>query len=218
MTDPAHTARRRRLAWLLGGVIVPLALFFMLAKDIGEAQMTAFDESVLRAVAQLHSAAATTVMLAVTSLGGFLGVAPLSLALAVVLVAQRRRRDASFVLIVVGGAGILQYAAKMAFVRPRPSVFLALVDVSTTSYPSGHAMISASMGLTLAVVCWNTRWRWPAIAAGAAFALAVSFSRLYLGVHYPSDLLAGWCLAVAWATAVWLGFDLAGRPVPSRAH
>jgi membrane-associated phospholipid phosphatase len=218
MTDPAHTARHRRVAWLLGGVIVPLMLFFMLAEDIGEAQMTAFDESVLRAVAQLHGDAATTVMRAVTFLGGFLGVAPLSLALAGVLVALHRRRDALFVLVVMGGAGILQYAAKLAFARPRPTVFPALVDVSTSSYPSGHAMISASLGLVLAVVCWNTRWRWPAIVAGAAFALAVSFSRLYLGVHYPSDLLAGWCLAVAWATGVWLGFDLAGRPVPSRAH
>jgi undecaprenyl-diphosphatase len=206
------------MAWLLGGVIVPLVLFFLLAEDLGEAHLNAFDESVLRAVAQLHTDAATTLMRAVTFLGGFLGVAPLSLALAGVLVWQRRRRDALFVLVVMGGAGILQYAAKLAFARPRPSVFPALVDVSTSSYPSGHAMISASLGLVLAVVCWNTRWRWPAIVAGAAFALAVAFTRLYLGVHYPSDLLAGWCLAVAWATAVGLLFDLRGRPVPSRAH
>ena len=218
MTDPADLARRRRVTWLLGGVIVPLALFFMLAEDIGEAQMTAFDESVLRAVAQVHSDAATAVMRALTFFGGFLGATPLALALAGILVALRRRRDALFVIAVVGGAGILQYVAKLAFARPRPSVFPALVDVSTSSYPSGHAVTSASLGLALMVVCWNTRWRWPAIVAGAAFALGVTFTRLYLGVHYPSDLLAGWCLAVAWATAVWLGFDLAGRPVPSPAH
>lgn len=218
MADSEQTARRRRVAWLLGGVIVPLALFLMLAEDIGETHLNAFDESVLRAVAQLHSDAVTTVMRALTFFGGFLGVAPLSLALAGALVVLRRRRDALFVIIVVGGAGILQYAAKLIFARPRPSVFPALVDVSTSSYPSGHAVTSASLGLALMVVCWNTRWRWPAIVAGAAFAFGVTFTRLYLGVHYPSDLLAGWCLAVAWATAVWLGFDLAGRPVPSPAH
>jgi len=218
MTKSAEGRKRRRVAWLFGGVVVPLVLFFVLAANIGEVWLTAFDEGALRAVELVHGASGTMALRFMTFFGGFLGATPLALALAGILVALRRRRDAVFVIAVVGGAGIVQYVAKLAFARPRPSVFPALVDVSTTSFPSGHATVSASLGLVLAVVCWNTRWRWPVIVAGAAFALAVSFSRLYLGVHYPSDLLAGWCLAVAWATAVSLGFDLAGRPVPSRAH
>ena len=153
MTKSTERGRRRRVAWLLGGVVVPLVLFFVLAANIGEVWMTAFDEGALRAVEHVHGATATMAMRFTTFFGGFLGATPLALALAGILVALRRRRDAVFVIAVVGGAGIVQYVAKLAFARPRPSVFPALVDVSTTSFPSGHATVSASLGLVLRSAC-----------------------------------------------------------------
>jgi membrane-associated phospholipid phosphatase len=131
---------------------------------------------------------------------------------------QHRRRDAVFAVVVMGGGGVIQYLAKLVFERPRPSVFPPLADAMTYSYPSGHAMMSACLAMILAVVCWETRWRWPAIFVGVVYALGVAFTRLYLGVHYPSDLVAGWCLAVAWTSLVWLAFDLAGRRVPSLGY
>jgi membrane-associated phospholipid phosphatase len=201
--------------WFLCGVLVPLAVFFLLAAGLGEDEVAAFDRGALRAVEHLHVAAATSAMRGLTFFGDYLGATLLTVALIAVLVALRRRRDALFVAAVMAGSGVLQYLIKLAFARPRPSAFPPLVTMNSFSFPSGHAMTSASLVLALTVVCWRSRWRWAAIAGGTVFALAVSFTRLYLGVHYPSDLLAGWCLSVAWTVGVWLAFDLAGSPVPS---
>jgi undecaprenyl-diphosphatase len=78
-------------------------------------------------------------------------------------------------------------------------VFPPLAHETSPSYPSGHALVSAAFALALVIIARETRWRWRVGAAASAYVLAVGFSRLYLGVHYPSDVLAGWCLAVAWA-------------------
>jgi undecaprenyl-diphosphatase len=71
-------------------------------------------------------------------------------------------------------------------------------------------MLSSAFVGAAAVLAWPTRWRWPVLALGAPFALLVAFSRLYLGVHFPSDILAGWLASLAWVLGVSL--VLYGRP------
>ncbi|MGH8908790.1 MAG: phosphatase PAP2 family protein [Egibacteraceae bacterium] len=86
------------------------------------------------------------------------------------------------------------------------------------SFPSGHAVTSMALVAALLVLAWPMRWRWAATAAGALFVTGVGFSRLYFGFHYPSDVLGGWCLALAWVAGVWLLFHtpaLASRQPPS---
>lgn len=210
-----RTSGRRRIVLFGLGVLLPVGLFLLLAKGIAGWTVRGIDEGTLRALEQIQNGALTVVMRVITFLGGGWGVAlPAAAVIVVLLIACRPRlREALFVLVVMTGTGVLQLVTKLVFERPRPAVFEPLVAVSSYSYPSGHAMASAGLSLALAVVAWPTRWRATAIAGGAVFTLLVGVSRMYLGVHYPSDIVAGWLLAVAWATLVWLVFDLAGRPV-----
>jgi membrane-associated phospholipid phosphatase len=203
--------KRRRLLWLVLGVLLPLALCLMLAEDVAEQPLRSWDRAVLRAVEHLHGAVLTDIMRALTFFGGVVGGTVLAAALVVALVVLHRRRDALFVAAAVAGAGVLQYVAKLAFARPRPAVFPPLVAVTTTSYPSGHAMASATLAMAVVVVAWGTRLRRAAVAGGAAYVLVIAFSRLYLGVHNPSDIVAGWCLALAWVAALTLFFHLDDR-------
>jgi undecaprenyl-diphosphatase len=210
-----HHARMRGRVAVLGVALAALAVFVALTAGLGQAEVAAFDGGVLRAVERLHTAAATVAMRGLALLGGYAGASILSVTMIVVLIALRHRRQAAFAVAVMAGSGLLQYVTKLVFARPRPSVFPPLEVVASYAYPSGHAMTAASLALVLAVICWGTRWRWAALGGGLVFTVAVSLTRLYLGVHYPSDLLGGWCLAATWTVFVWLAFDVAGYPVRS---
>jgi len=70
------------------------------------------------------------------------------------------------------------------------------------SFPSGHAMASAALGLALAVALWNSRWRWWGLVFAVVYIAFVGYSRLYLGVHYPTDILAGWLVSGVWVLAI----------------
>lgn len=205
--------RGKRAFLFLIGALVPFAVFLALAEGLDGMWLSGFDRSVLRTVERLHGDALTTLVKVVTFFGASWGAALLTIAAMGVLLWYRRRRDAAFLAVAMAGSGILQFVTKLAFERPRPVVFAPLADLSTYSYPSGHAMASATLALALAVICRHTRWRWTAVAGGTAFALLVAFTRLYLGVHYPSDILAGWLLSIAWVVVVLLLFDLFGKPV-----
>jgi membrane-associated phospholipid phosphatase len=90
---------------------------------------------------------------------------------------------------------------------------LVPVHGQNDSFPSGHAVGSMAVVAALVVLVWPTRHRWPVVIAGGVFAAAVGASRVYLGLHFPSDVLAGWSWAVAWTAAMWL-FVLRRPPPP----
>src|SRR3546814_8426441 len=91
-----------------------------------------------------------------------------------------------------GGSGLLTVVAKQAFARDRPSLWESIAPEHNFSFPSGHAMGSMTLAAVLVLLAWPTRWRWPVVAAMAVFVPMVGLSRVYLGVHFPSDILAGW--------------------------
>ena len=96
---------------------------------------------------------------------------------------------------------VLNPLLKVAFERPRPEGD-ALVAVSSTAFPSGHTTTATTIATALAVIAWPTRWRWPVVAAAVVFSLAMGVSRVYLGVHWPSDVLGGLALGFTIAMGV----------------
>ncbi|MDQ6436232.1 phosphatase PAP2 family protein [Mesorhizobium sp. LHD-90] len=119
-----------------------------------------------------------------------------------------RRAAALFVLVAVAGGQLLSSLLKLGVDRPRPDLVPHLAEVYTLSFPSGHAMLSAVTYLTLGALAARVA---PNRATGIyllSLAILATFlvgaSRVYLGVHWPSDVLAGWCAGAAWAMLCWL--------------
>jgi undecaprenyl-diphosphatase len=143
-----------------------------------------------------------------TALGGIGVLSLLTLASAGYLWLQGLRRVALFVLSAILGGLLLSLALKSGFDRPRPDLVSYGATVYTSSFPSGHSMLSAVVYLTggalLAVVHATRRVRGYLIGCSVLATLLVGISRVYLGVHWPSDVLAGWAAGAAWAAACWL--------------
>jgi undecaprenyl-diphosphatase len=121
------------------------------------------------------------------------------------LLATRRTALAAFVTASVVGGSIAGTLLKQLFARDRPHVVPHLVEVQSLSFPSGHALNSAVVYITLGALLARTELR-PAVkiyivSAAGLLAVLIGLSRVYLGVHYPSDVAAGWCAGAAWAAA-----------------
>jgi membrane-associated phospholipid phosphatase len=123
--------------------------------------------------------------------------------LGLVLVGMRRWRDLGYGVAVVGVVWTVNPVLKELFERARPELWAAPLEVSAYSFPSGHAADTAALAAAGVLVAWPTRARWPVCSVGSALVLVVGLGQLALGVHYPSDILAGWLWAGAWAAGVW---------------
>jgi undecaprenyl-diphosphatase len=120
---------------------------------------------------------------------------------------SRKRNAAMLVLVSILGAVVLSYAIKAGIERPRPELFPHGVEVYTASFPSGHATGSAATYLTLGALLARLqprrRLKIYLMAVAVLLTLMIGLSRLYLGVHWPSDVLAGWTLGACWALLCW---------------
>ena len=211
----AHLLRRHgwRLLLVFAGLLLPLWGFAELADEIHEREAIGFDEPILRWAHGFAGAGFDRFFDAVSKLGYSHGVVPVDIALVLALTLLRRFREATFAAVALGGAAALTVAAKHAFARDRPALWASFSPETTFSFPSAHAMGSSALACVLVALAWGTPWRWPVVAVAGAFVFAVGLSRVYLGVHYPSDILAGWAAATAWTLAVYLVVFRAGaRP------
>ena len=120
------------------------------------------------------------------------------------LLARRQRRAAWVCFASVGGSMLLTQLIKPLVARPRPALWASIRPEHTLSFPSGHAMDTAAIATALVFLCWGSRRGDWVLWLAPLFSLAVGWARLYLGVHNPSDVLAGWAAAVAWVAAVQL--------------
>ncbi|MDT7953179.1 MAG: phosphatase PAP2 family protein [Acetobacteraceae bacterium] len=152
-----------------------------------------------------------------TALGSNGVVGALVLATARLLALARQRGSSLFLLAAFAGALALQGVAKLVVGRPRPELLPHAARVFTTSFPSSHATVSAAIALAGAVLLARAGpdRRFAAVAGLIAVCLAalVGLSRLYLGVHWPTDVLAGWALGVSWGAACWTGLRRWSGPV-----
>jgi undecaprenyl-diphosphatase len=193
--------RWKDLLLLFAGVLIPLVAFGLLAEDVEEGGLP-WDQPVLRAIHRYATPARDRAMILISRIGFQWGSIPLAVVVFVGLVLTRRWRSARFFAVAVGGAMLVDTSAKLLFHRVRPALWVSLVRETSYSFPSGHAMGTMALSATLVVLTWPTRARWWVMALGVAFVLLVGFSRMYLGVHYPSDVLAGWAAALAWVSGV----------------
>jgi len=188
----------RVLAILLG-----LAVLTALAGIGVRAWAPGFDAQALRAIAGGRNATLTSIAWVVTQAGSFVLLAPLSIAF---LLLRRWKRPADDIALVViaAGSALLPFVVKLFVARPRPTVE-HLSHLSSLSFPSEHTTQAAAIYLTIAIMLSQslTRgWREAAIALGVVIALVVAGSRVYLGVHYPTDVTAGLMLGWSWALLV----------------
>ncbi len=203
----------RHLVLLFAGLLLPLWGFAELADEVREADAFPFDAPLLQFAQDMARDGFDRWFLLFSKLGYEYGVVPFDIALVVVLAFRRRFRESIFAAAALGGSALLNLATKQLFARERPSLWESIAPESTYSFPSGHAMGSMTLAVVLVLLAWPTRWRWPTIGVMGFFVVMVGLSRVYLGVHYPSDILAGWAAAIAWAMGCyWLMFHGHLRP------
>jgi undecaprenyl-diphosphatase len=139
----------------------------------------------------------------VTAFGGVVGIALVSGGVLGFLALARKWRAAALVLASVVGGLLVSVALKHFFARDRPAVVPHFDQVYTSSFPSGHSMLSAVTYLTLGALLARYTHDRPLkiyfLGVATGLSLIIGLSRIYLGVHYPSDVLAGWCAGIAWA-------------------
>ncbi len=137
---------------------------------------------------------------------GVLGL--ITLIVVVFLLLSRRLRTAIFVLATLMGGALISTLLKIGFDRPRPTLVPHGTVVYSASFPSSHAMISTIVYLTLGaliarLLTGESRLKYYVMAVSALFPVLIGVSRVYLGVHWPSDVLAGWAAGTAWVLGCW---------------
>ncbi|MDF2618429.1 MAG: phosphoesterase PA-phosphatase related protein [Xanthobacteraceae bacterium] len=198
----------------LTGAALGLWIFASIADEVVEGETHGFDEAVLLAFRAPGDPAdplgprwLEIMMMDITALGSTTVLALITLMVTGLLVVDRKRSAALFVLAATASGGALSYLLKLGFERPRPDLVAHMVDVSTLSFPSGHAMGAAVTYLTLGALIVRTeakrRIKAYVIGVAVTLTLIIGLSRIYLGVHWPTDVLAGWCAGGAWALLCW---------------
>lgn len=154
------------------------------------------------AIQRLHTPILNIFMKIVT-LGGELGAILITGGAVFWLWRHHRWEEAMALLVCVASAAAFNGLLKLFFARPRPSVFPPLVKERTYSFPSGHTITAATLYGFLTILLWQQGSNWAALTG--AMIPAVGFSRVYLGVHYPSDVIAAMILGVVWLAIVMVG-------------
>jgi len=192
--------------FLIGGAIV--AAFFTwafteLAERVMSGGTQAFDEAILRWLSAHHSKALTSAMLEITTLGTGTVLLMIVCVAALFLTLTKHKYSALLLLVATSGGLLLDMVLKLQFNRPRPHVFIWGTQAFGSSFPSGHAMgatITYSTVAYLAARLHRRAWaRWLTMSVALLVILLIGVSRVYLGVHYPSDVLAGMIMGLAWA-------------------
>ena len=195
--------------YLAFGLAVSLALLLCLAEfaeEIAEPLITSLDAAIMQALHLDATPGLTRVMETLTWIGSPAVVCPVMIVAVAILWLRGLRRQALLLLIAVGGGGTLDTALKLYFRRIRPDVPWAMLHEHSFTFPSGHSVIAVAlygMILYLLLRLMHTTWQKAAAVLGAlALAAGIGISRIYLGVHYPSDVAAGYFVGAVWVLAV----------------
>jgi membrane-associated phospholipid phosphatase len=218
--DARFGARAVFAAAALGLLAVPFGLLLFLVEDKWRplARLDAGASDDMHAVAVDHDGLVTALKV-LSTIGSAAVYLPLFAAVAAWLAWQRLPRLAAFVVVTVGLSPLLNALVKHAVDRARPVLPDPVAHVGGMSFPSGHAqsaMVGALVLLLVFLPLLRGVWRWVAVGGAVAYVLAIGFARVTLGVHYVSDVLAGYALGAAWVAAMIAAFNAwrqeRGRP------
>lgn len=224
---------KREIGLISALLAIALALwaFSEIAEEVGEGdtRVRAFDTAVLLAMRTgdhhdpIGPAWFEFAVRDVTALGGYAVLTLLTLTAVGFLLTTKKYADALLLFVAVVGGDILSESLKFGFARPRPDLVAHVVETSSASFPSGHAMVSAATYLTIGALLARVQEQRSVKtyihAAAIVLTLMIGVSRVYLGVHWPTDVLAGWCLGAAWSilcvtAASWLTRKIAPTLAP----
>ncbi len=203
---------------LYGGLLVVLSLLYAfaeLAEEVSDEGQIGFDLGIMLALREPGQPREPVgprwfdaVWVDITALGSPTVVIIVGAVVVVFLVLVRRWTAAAFVVVALLGAGVLSFALKSVYGRPRPELVYHLVTVSSPSFPSGHSLLAAvaypTLGSLVAELIPRVQLRLYVVGVALFLMLLVGMSRVYLGVHYPTDVLAGWCVGLGWSIVCWL--------------
>lgn len=196
-------------------MLTGLAVFTALAAQLGTPSVQRFDETVVRS---LRNAEDLTQPIGptwfkelardFTALGGYGILSTITLLVTTFLHLERRPARAHFVVVAIVAGYSLSMTLKALIARPRPDIVPWLSHVHSSSFPSGHSMMSAvvylSLGLMLSDLTSRRLVKTFVVVAPLTISALVGLSRVYMGVHYPTDVVAGWWLGISWSLACWL--------------
>jgi undecaprenyl-diphosphatase len=208
---------RQELTWLIVGLVACLLLlaFVMLAGAVSGGSTRDIDNRILVTLRNPADPAKPVgpywvewMMLDLTAIGGPTVLTLVVLAIAGFLVLQQRYRTAAFIMLTSFGGMYMTAVLKDMFSRPRPTVVPHLREVTSSSFPSGHAMESAIVYLTLGAILMRIvegrLAKMYVLFIAALLSLLVGVSRLFLGVHFPTDVIGGWIIGFLWALVCWV--------------
>jgi undecaprenyl-diphosphatase len=208
----------RQEVWLLVGVLLAaggLLAFAKLAEEVLEGDTRSYDRAVLLALRNPANLSdpigpgwVEEMARDITSLGSYAILTLITLAVIGYLIMVSKRGAALLVIASIGSGMLLSTLLKHVFERTRPDLVPHAVRVYTASFPSGHAMMSALIYLTLGALLMriepSRRVKLYMLSVAVIVTVLVGASRVYLGVHWPTDVLAGWCVGATWAMLCWL--------------
>lgn len=206
----AILAHRTLFLLLALGLLFPLWVFWKVAEDIYKQGGFHGDQVILGWLHTNDTATLDAVMLLLSRVGGPVVMPIVGLLIAAALWFRRHRGDALFFALALVGASLINLLIKAIVGRQRPDLWTSITPEGGFSFPSGHAMGSAALACAVIILSWRTPYRWPVVILSVLFALGVGVSRMYLGVHFPSDVLAGWFASIAWVTGLHLIFSKQG--------
>lgn len=202
----AHSFTTALGVFLVFGALIAIAgtyAFAKIAELVREGYTQTFDEAVLRWMERHQTPWLERLMLEVTMLGTWIVVWSIVGIAGLFLWLTRHKYSAALLMVATAGGIGLNSILKIGFARPRPQVFEWGTHVSSSSFPSGHAMSSAVVYITVAYLAARLQKTHTArivtLVVAAVIVAAICFSRMYLGVHYPSDVTAGVIIGLAWA-------------------
>lgn len=212
LTPHFHTIREAlikrpwRFALLFFCILLPFLAFGKIAGEVHENETQNFDIAVLHFIHQHATPHRDSLISWLTRTGGVLAIPAFFAAIAAFFF-LKRRANAWFFGVSVAGAYALNLLAKLFFQRGRPALWEGPIHETNYSFPSGHAMVSMAIAMAFICIAWRTKWRWPVAVAAFGSSLLIGFSRLYLGVHYPTDVIGGWLAAMVWVCGLYFILD-----------